>query len=694
MTKSKFLCFLLLSLLIVSQLAVLQFGFVPNVYATTIFSDGFESGDFSAWSGTVVDAGASLSVKANNPHHGVYNAEAQTTQAWTGTYCWKSFTAGAIIHLRSYIKFDTLPSADGRRYELHCLDSGVWSNSVVVIVRNSAGTMQWGLIVFVGGAGTFYYEATPSNPQTGIWYCVEILRDLTNQCARLWVDGVLKVNATGLSQVDNTARARCGITNSNGETVTARIFFDCVVVADAYIGPEAGDTTAPTCSDVDTNTTAAGQPCLFHVLWNDNVNVSGFIFGTNNTGVWVNDTWTSFTVYYNSTAAWSNVTKTLNSTVSIRVEWQIWVNDTSNNWKTTGLQYFITVTFDVRLTHSVSVTLTPTSKTDFALQTANPITVTPVLGTKTDFILNIPQSITNTLSTALQTTFNLSPQTSMSISLTQLGKADFIITTTNPISTSWILDVVHTISWGIQYIVDLSTSITMSFETFKQWFANIIITAQPSATLTQTTKTDFTIIFTSPAATGWTLTALIPTPTPEEVLGGWTPARITLFTQIYVAIVDAWRFVWTLETPVSVNVTVVNESPYTSGTMFYQIVNLDTGEIVRDWTVGEPVLINSYANTTLTITTTIPIQRNFETEHFKINVKLSLMTQVIEAESTFTVEKDVVKQFFGNVAVLGLCLGLVAVAVYSYKQKPEPWKKYPTLNGQKRRKYPERKGKS
>jgi len=99
----------------------------------------------------------------------------------------------------------------------------------------------------------------------------------------------------------------------------------------------------PTYSNVGTNSTLAGQPCEFYTLWNDNTNVSGFIFGTNNTGSWENDTWVAFSVFYNSTAAWSNVTKTLNSTIDVVIQWQIWCNDTGNNWNNTGIQTFATI---------------------------------------------------------------------------------------------------------------------------------------------------------------------------------------------------------------------------------------------------------------------------------------------------------------------------------------------------------------
>jgi len=54
-----------------------------------------------------------------------------------------------------------------------------------------------------------------------------------------------------------------------------------------------------------------------------------------------------------------------------------------------------------------------------------------------------------------------------------------------------------------------------------------------------------------------------------------------------------------------------------------------------------------------------------------------------------------VKQFYSNVALLSLSTILIGLAVYSYKESiPKPWKKYPTLSEQKKRKYPERKGKS
>ena len=170
--------------------------------------------------------------------------------------------------------------------------------------------------------------------------------------------------------------------------------------------------------------------------------------------------------------------------------------------------------------------------------------------------------------------------------------------------------------------------------------------------------------------------------------------RIDLFLETSDVSVNVWQFTWIFQVPFSVNVTIVNESFYTSTTMFYRIINLDTNETIRDWSTGEAVLIEPNANTTITITDIIPIRRDFTLERFRIYVKLSLVREVLETQTDFTVNKQNVQIFFGNVTLLSLCSILVGIAYFSYKQKPKPWEKYPTLANQKRKKYPERRGKS
>lgn len=97
------------------------------------------------------------------------------------------------------------------------------------------------------------------------------------------------------------------------------------------------DTSAPTWSDSSNSDTLAGTDVMHSVLWNDDVQLSGYIFSFDNCeGSPVNDTWVPFT------DNWSNVTKTLNSTANCTINWMVYANDTSDNWAATNLFTYTT----------------------------------------------------------------------------------------------------------------------------------------------------------------------------------------------------------------------------------------------------------------------------------------------------------------------------------------------------------------
>jgi cyclophilin family peptidyl-prolyl cis-trans isomerase len=119
------------------------------------------------------------------------------------------------------------------------------------------------------------------------------------------------------------------------------MFIISIVVLAYQMNARAGP---PTYSDVSSSsTTNAGSLCTFSVLWADDANVSGYVFETNNTGVFVNDTWTLFFDFTNRTSAYASVTKTLNSTVGNFVSWRFWCNDTGNRWTTVPLRSLLVV---------------------------------------------------------------------------------------------------------------------------------------------------------------------------------------------------------------------------------------------------------------------------------------------------------------------------------------------------------------
>ena len=98
------------------------------------------------------------------------------------------------------------------------------------------------------------------------------------------------------------------------------------------------DVEAPQGSSTSVNNTQHGQQAKFSVYWTDNMQLGNYIFSTNNSGVWANDSAVTFT----GTGNWSNVTKTLSSTNNAAIGWFIYAADNVGNLNVTGLQVLTT----------------------------------------------------------------------------------------------------------------------------------------------------------------------------------------------------------------------------------------------------------------------------------------------------------------------------------------------------------------
>jgi len=170
-----------------------------------------------------------------------------------------------------------------------------------------------------------------------------------------------------------------------------------------YTAGAPGDTTPPTYSNVGTNTTQAGQPCLFHCLWTDDTELSGYIFSWNASGNWQNDTWTSLS----GAEAWANVTKTLPSS-HVVVGYRWYCNDTSNNWNSTSIS-----TIGVVVSLEVSEQLT--------------VSTTLVFNTESQFLESLNYQAFLILSTSHQTDYTSTANLPLSIILTESSAWDSLI---------------------------------------------------------------------------------------------------------------------------------------------------------------------------------------------------------------------------------------------------------------------------
>ena len=109
--------------------------------------------------------------------------------------------------------------------------------------------------------------------------------------------------------------------------------------------------------DNSTNSTVAGASIKHSVRWTDDSALSGYIFSFDNgTGTFINDSFVEMTGAEN----WSNVTKFVNTTIGVTIEWKVYVNDSSNSLTVTDAFSYITIT-SADITPPIITIVSPTN---------------------------------------------------------------------------------------------------------------------------------------------------------------------------------------------------------------------------------------------------------------------------------------------------------------------------------------------
>ncbi len=224
-------------------------------FFTEIFSDGFESGDFSAWTGTYADTGQTLTVSNEHPHHGTYSEKVICTDASLSAYAYTEWTTVETVYARFYVYVtEAVLSADTRNlvfamFHDKSYSIGSTGRAEKLRVGIKGSTRQWYVTYSddaTAGAGSYTGDAISLNT----WYCVEMMHthgDGTNGVYRVWVNGTLLVEWTGLDTNDFKAN-RLKIGKVGGwydANDYGTWYIDCVVVADTYIGQETAGVTIP-----------------------------------------------------------------------------------------------------------------------------------------------------------------------------------------------------------------------------------------------------------------------------------------------------------------------------------------------------------------------------------------------------------------------------------------------------------------
>ena len=208
-----------------------------------LFSDGFESNDFTAWTATTTGGGSTLAVESNNPHSGTYNAIGAALLDANDYVTARKTVGGDLteMYIRTYLKFNQLPTNG------HFLDIGVSHQSATSAlswsgIANVADEYFWTIDLKDSDSWTLYSEAVASDPSINTYYCVELYSKIhaTTGASTLWVDGVQKVAVTG-KDTDNPddpifTEAKVGAYVNDTEASPFTAYFDDCVVDVSYIG--------------------------------------------------------------------------------------------------------------------------------------------------------------------------------------------------------------------------------------------------------------------------------------------------------------------------------------------------------------------------------------------------------------------------------------------------------------------------
>lgn len=92
----------------------------------------------------------------------------------------------------------------------------------------------------------------------------------------------------------------------------------------------------PVYSTSSTNTTSSGYE--FSLKWDDDSGLSGYIFSSNTTGNWTNDSWTPFS----GTESWSYIIKNISQANEV-IAWKVYANDSNNLW-TESEEFYLKIT--------------------------------------------------------------------------------------------------------------------------------------------------------------------------------------------------------------------------------------------------------------------------------------------------------------------------------------------------------------
>jgi len=229
-------------------IAACVFIFSAGAKAADIFTDDFETGDLSNWSGVVLERGCTVYATNLRARSGNYSLRTTdtiniTTEAVSCVY--KNIAPQTFLYNRFYFYlpsgfYNTFQTGTAERMFFRLNGTGRF---IECLIRKQGNSRYLRLQVDSSWANENF-----TNPAEQTWYCVEILAPAASSSAsvRWWVNDTEQTPIPdNLSDAGTWNRINLGSVDAWQNLSSQTFFLDEFISADTYIGPIGADPTPP-----------------------------------------------------------------------------------------------------------------------------------------------------------------------------------------------------------------------------------------------------------------------------------------------------------------------------------------------------------------------------------------------------------------------------------------------------------------
>lgn len=213
----------------------------PVTAALTRFEDGFESGDFSVWTGINETTGGTIVTQQSIVHVGSYAAVATVPEGnHSKAFVYQSIAPQALVYAGAWFQFSGVSPNDGDHVAVINFSNEPSPATTILTAgyANDGGAISWYLRYNSGNGTSTFYSVDTIEADTWYWLEAAISVD-ADGWNRLYVNG----DPTIERNTNNTRHGDVGVVrigragDHTPENYAISIYFDDCTIDDEYIGP-------------------------------------------------------------------------------------------------------------------------------------------------------------------------------------------------------------------------------------------------------------------------------------------------------------------------------------------------------------------------------------------------------------------------------------------------------------------------